>query len=332
MEDARGTIGIINPAAPHLRGGNRVTAMRWSAILRSLGWRVFVEQSWSGRDCDLLVALHARHSNDSVARFNSERPNRPIVVAGTGTDLYTDVEDSGEVLDSLQRATRIVVLQALAVSALPEEVRSKSKIIHQSVLHPPGRKAAQRDFFEVCVIAHLRPVKDPLRAALAARLLPESSRIRVTHIGSVIDERMRSDLDNEIAGNPRFHYMGELLRQEALDVLARSRVLVNTSRHEGGANVISEALAIPVPILATRIPGSLGLLEEDYPGVFDVGDTEGLARLFERVESDGAFLAELERRCRERSPMTDPELERRSWGELLAELVGTNSDHSPTVG
>jgi putative glycosyltransferase (TIGR04348 family) len=314
------TIGIINPV-PALRGGNRVTALRWAWIFRRLGWRVFQAESWSGRPCDVLVALHARRSHDSVVRFRREHPELPVVVAATGTDVYSDVPDGGEARESFGLASRIVVLQPLAVERLPEDARMRARVVYQSVTPPRRRPARSQDAFEVCVIAHLRPIKDPLRAALAARLLPASSRIRIVHVGGLIDERMRDELERECAGNPRFHWLGNRLRAEALEALARARLSVSSSRHEGGSNAVSESLALGVPVLATRIPGSLGLLGEDYPGTFEVADTEGLAALLRRAEQEPEFYQALEKACRARAWITDPAQELESWRELLSELV-----------
>ena len=320
MKRPPGTIAIVNPA-PQLRGGNRVTALRWARIFRKLGWRVFQEESWSGRACDILVALHARRSHDSVVRFAREHEDLPLVVAATGTDLYTDVPDSGEANESFGLATRIVVLQPLASEKLPEETRLRARVIYQSVRPPRVKPKKALDAFEVCVIAHMRPVKDPLRAAYAARLLPKSSKVRVFHIGGIVDERMQDEVEREGTENPRFQWLGDLPRNRTLATLARSRLLVSSSRHEGGSNAVSEALAYAVPILTTRIPGSLGLLGERYPGTFAVEDTEELARLMRRAESDPAFLLELEKACRERAWITDPEQELESWREMLVELT-----------
>jgi len=314
------TIGIINPV-PQLRGGNRVTALRWARIFRRLGWKVFQEESWSGRACDLLVALHARRSNSSVVRFRREHASLPIIVAATGTDVYSDVADTGEARESFGCATRIVVLQPLSVEKLPEEVRMRARVVYQSVSPPRRRPAQLKDVFEVCTIAHLRPIKDPLRPALAARLLPASSKIRVVHLGGLIDEFMRDDLERERRDNPRFRWLGNRPRAETLETLARSRLLISSSRHEGGSNAISEALAFGVPILTTRIPGSLGLLGEDYPGTFAVEDTQGLADLMLRAETDGRFYHELEEACRARIYLTDPAQELESWRELLNETL-----------
>src|SRR3954467_14533897 len=60
---------IVTPAGAGLRNGNRHTAVRWAQMLRASGHRVRVEVSWRGEQCDALVALHARRSYDSIARF-----------------------------------------------------------------------------------------------------------------------------------------------------------------------------------------------------------------------------------------------------------------------
>ena len=93
-------------------------------------------------------------------------------------------------------------------------------------------------------------------------------------------------LGDSIAG---YRWLGELSREKALRLLSRCRLLALTSEQEGGANVVSEALAASVPVLSSRIAGSVGLLGEDYPGYFPVGDTEALARLLGRAETDADF-------------------------------------------
>jgi putative glycosyltransferase (TIGR04348 family) len=320
----RGTIGLVNPA-PQLRGGNRVTALRWSRILRRLGWHTFVEESWSGRPCDVLVALHARRTNSSVVRYHREHPDRPIVVAATGTDVYSDVPDSGEARESFGLATRIVVLQPLAVANLPGEARSRARVVYQSVEVPATVPSRTSDAFEVCVVAHARPVKDPLRTALAARLLPSESRVRVVQVGGVLDEFMRDEFEREMHENPRVQWRGSLSRPATLAAIAQAQLVVSSSRHEGGANAVSEALALGTPVLATAIPGSIGLLGETYPGTFPVGDTEGLAALLWRAETDADFLAALRAACAERASLTEPRRELETWRGLLDELCESRS-------
>jgi putative glycosyltransferase (TIGR04348 family) len=317
------TLLIVHPAPGRSRSGNRVTALRWASHLRALGWHVALESTWSGRHCAALIVLHARQGHDSVRRYRARHPDRPCIVAGTGTDLYTDVPDQGEVAESLALASAVIVLQPLALEALPEAVRAKARVIHQSIPRPALRHRPRQDSFEVCLLAHLRPVKDPWLAARAARLLPPSSRLRIVHLGAASDSCAAEEAEREGSTNPRYVWLGDRPRSEALGMLARSRLLVSTSRHEGGANALTEAFAYEIPVLATAIPGSIGLLGADHPGLFPVGDERALAELFTRCESDPTFLAALRERSRALAWMTDPELERGAWRALLAEALGS---------
>jgi putative glycosyltransferase (TIGR04348 family) len=313
---------IITPAPPGTRKGNRVTALRWGRLLRQLGHRVAIRHDYSGQCCDLLIVLHARRSFSALEQARSVAPDRPRIVALTGTDLYDELNRDPKVQQSLALAWRIVVLQPLAVQGLPRRFRSKTRVIHQSSPRPRVRTAADRRVFQVCVLGHLRPVKDPFRTALAARLLPAVSRIRVVHLGAALDAVMAEQARMETAVNPRYRWLGDLPRWRALRILARSRLLVLTSVLEGGANVLSEAIAAGVPVLSSCIPGSMGILGARYPGYFPVGDTEALAKLLARAENDRAFYRRLRDWCRKLRPLVDPARERRAWRRLLAELKG----------
>jgi glycosyltransferase involved in cell wall biosynthesis len=174
--------------------------------------------------------------------------------------------------------------------------------------------------FEVLVIGHLREEKDPLRAALAARALPETSRIRVVHLGMAHDTQWADAARAEMAENPRYQWRGELPGWAVRRALARAPLMVLSSIMEGGANVVSEALVAGVPILASGIAGSIGLLGRDYAGYFPVGDTQKLSALLHRAETDLAFLDALRQHCAARAPLFAPERERDAWQALLHEV------------
>ncbi len=311
---------LVTPAPPASRSGNRVTALRWARILRDLGRRVTVVQEYRGERCDALVALHAVRSFPSLERYRSAHPDGPLVVTLTGTDVYGSLRTDAKARRALEWATRLVVLQPQAVAELPEGVRARARVIYQSVPAPRARPAPRTDVFEVCVLGHLRPVKDPFRTALAARLLPPASRVRVLHLGAALSEEMAEQARGETVVNPRYRWLGEVPRWRALRLLSRCRLLALTSEMEGGANVVSEALAASVPVVSSRIAGSIGLLGEGYPGYFPVGDTAALARLLGRAEADAGFYRALHEWCARLSPLVNPARERRSWEDLLREL------------
>jgi putative glycosyltransferase (TIGR04348 family) len=320
---ARLTAFLATPAAAGTRLGNRITALRWAKRLRELGWHVRVAEEWRGEPCDLLVALHARRSHASIARHASERPGAPRVVALTGTDLYGDIHTDASARESLELATRLVLLQPLGIRQLPEHLRDKAFTIRQSAAAPaePLRQGAAGEL-GVCVLGHLRPVKDPWLADSALRRLPASSRVRVWHLGGALDDSMRRRAEETaMASAGRWTWLGEQPRSRALRILAGAQLLLLTSVQEGGANVVTEAIACGVPVISTRIEGSLGILGEDYPGYFEVGDAAGLAQLLGRCESEPSFLAELHRRCEALRPIVEPAHERASWSTLLGSLL-----------
>jgi putative glycosyltransferase (TIGR04348 family) len=313
-------IRIVQPERRQLTSGNSVTARRWAGILRGLGHRVDAGGAWARQPCELLVALHARKSHASIARFHETHPDRPVVVALTGTDLYRDAHSSKQAQASLACASRLVVLQPRGVAALPARYRAKARVIRQSALCPDGLPAPRMDLFQVGLLAHLRRVKDPFRAARAARLLPASSRIRIVHAGAALEPGMAAKARAHEALTRRYRWIGALPRARALRLLGRSRLLVLTSRLEGAANVVAEALACGVPVISSRVDGILGTLGADYPGYFRVGDTRGLARLLLRFETEASFRRALARHCRRLTPLVDPARERRSWAALLKGL------------
>jgi putative glycosyltransferase (TIGR04348 family) len=313
-------ISIVTPAAARSRNGNRNTATRWAAFLRELGHRASVEQQWSAEPADLLIALHARRSFDSIRDYAARWPGRPLVVVLTGTDLYRDIKTDRNAQQSLELATRLVVLQELGALELPPRLRRKTQTIYQSASPVPAPPRLSRSF-EVVVSGHLRDEKDPFRAAAAAALLPEESRIRVTHMGGALSPAMVKEAQAWMAREPRYRWLGELPRWRAMRILARSRLMVISSRMEGGANVVCEALACKVPVIASRVRGNVGMLGREHPGYYPLADEHALARLLLRAERDKAFYATLARSCAARAPLVTPARERASLERLVAEAM-----------
>ena len=313
-------IALITPAPAGSRSGNRATANRWARLLRDLGHRVDVMVEYSATSADLMIALHAWRSAAAIRAFAESYPRRPLIVVLTGTDAYRFIHShTEETLGSLALADRIVGLHALIGDTIPVAYREKLRVIYQSA-RPLGERQPPKRRFKVCVAGHLREEKDPLRAALAVRELPSSSRLYVDAYGKAHTPAWAAEAEAETARNPRFRWHGEISHARLRQVYRRSSLLVLSSRMEGGANVVSEAVVAGLPVIASRIPGSVGLLGPDYPGYYPVEDTAGLRDLLLRAESDPTYRNRLQSACDTRRPLFDPQRESADWADLLAGL------------
>jgi putative glycosyltransferase (TIGR04348 family) len=311
---------LVTPAPLRINNGNRITALRWAALLKSLGHRVRITQSYDGQSCDALIALHARRSADSIRRFRELHPAAPLIVVLTGTDLYRDIRHDRKAKQSLELANRLVVLQQMAFQELPKALHRKTKVIYQSAEPLKAKPPSHERKFAVSLIAHLRDEKDPLRAPLAARRLPRDSRIELTHIGLALDDALAKRARAEAARNPRYRWLGQLSHRSTRAKLAQSHLVCITSKMEGSSNVLSEALASGVPVIATRIAGLIGTLGKDFPGYFPVGDTTKLRELLLKAENDPTFYRKLQQHCARAAKWVRPRRELDAWRRLLREI------------
>ena len=314
-------IGIITPAAAKSLSGNRATALRWAGFLRQLGHRVSIDVEWHGADYDLMVALHAWRSADSIAAFKQQYPERPLVLAMTGTDLYRFIKSHPQpTLASISSADRLVTLHELAARVLPASAHHKVHVIHQSAIPLPKPVKRAVRHFDVCVVGHLREEKDSLRVAYAVRDLPEKSRIRVLHYGKAHNEEWAKYAQQEMKSNPRYHWFGEVPHWKIRRAYSACHLMVLPSIMEGGANVISEAIVAGLPVIASEIDGSVGLLGEDYAGYYPVQDTRSLRELLLKAETEPDYLPALAEQCSKRADRFTREAEKQGWADLLRDM------------
>ncbi len=311
---------LITPAPPRSRAGNRATAARWAHILRTLGHKVEISVSYENQAADMMLALHAWRSADSIQRFAEKFPHRPLIVAITGTDAYRFIHSHPQpTLRSIRLAHQLVGLHDLIGNTLPVEQRHKMHVIHQSA-EPVACRHPYKRYFHVSVMGHLREEKDPMRPAMAVRNLPACSRIRVHHFGKACSPEWAQKAREEMLINTRYHWHEEIPHYKIRQVYQRTHVLVLPSRMEGGANVISEAIVAGIPVIASNIEGSIGLLGEDYAGYYPVEDEQALSEILLKIESDKKFYKQLQQACIARQVLFTAESELNGWKHLLSNL------------
>ena len=249
--------------------------------------------------------------------YRAAYPQRRIILVLTGTDVYRDIRRSRAAVRAMEAADVLVTLQPEAIRELPPRLRRKARAIVQSSPSRPHAPRRRAGTLRICVLGHLRPEKDPMRAALAVRSLDPDLRVEVVHAGGILAAPYERATEREMRRNARYQYVGELSRARALALLRKSDLLVQSSRMEGGANTVCEAIACGTPVLASRIPGNTGLLGRNYPGLYEAGNTQALARLIERTATSPAFYERLRDACDMLRPMVEPQRELAAWKAVM---------------
>ncbi len=317
---SRARVCLYIPSLAPQASGNAVTGQRLARMFRRLGYDVTVGAEVV--PCDLMVALNAYRSAAAVEAYRRLHPDGALVVVLTGTDLYRYLrEEPQPVLATMAAADVLVGLHDLVRRDVPAAVRDRVRVVLEGTDLPELPRTPRDGALNVAVIGHLRDEKDPLRTALAVRDLPGPSQIQVNHYGAAYTPQWESEARSEMLHNPRYRWHGEVDRVVLRDVYCDAHVLVQSSRIEGGSNVVSEAVASGLPVLATRIPGNVGVLGERYEGYFGLGDTDGLRARLQPAEDEPYFLHDLRASLRDRQGRVSIEQETRDWAAIADALL-----------
>jgi putative glycosyltransferase (TIGR04348 family) len=327
----RDSLVIVTPALADANNGNWQTARRWARLL-SPAYRVRLVALWpeasadedTSQTPDLMLALHARRSAASIAAWRAAHPSAPLVVALTGTDLYRDIDTDASAQRSLELADALIVLNQLGAQRLPPALRARCHLVLQScsqrqtLVKPDGPGSRLR----AVMVGHLRAEKDPRTLFDAVRQLgPRVGRggdLRVDHLGRALDPALGEAAQALAAQCPGYRWLGGQTHEQARRRIQAAHVLVHTSRMEGGAHVVMEAVRSGTPVIASHIDGNVGLLGVDYPGYFPPGDATALARLLAQAQDDRGWLHTLASAAGQRAPLFAPEAERQALMNVLA--------------
>jgi glycosyltransferase involved in cell wall biosynthesis len=267
--------------------------------------------------CELIVAIHVVKSAAAALALRAANPRARLVALLAGTDIEPVFAPTPAAATLLAAADALVALQPAALATLPEGLRGKARTIVQSATAVAAPAAPG---FQACVLAHLRPVKAPELPVAALAFVPRALPVTLRLAGRALSDDATAAMVAATAKEPRARWLGELPRRDARALLASSHVCLVPSDAEGGANVVSEALAAGTPVLASRVPGNVGLLGADWPGLFPAGDARALGALLVRAATEPAFLVELRRRTAALQPLVAPARERSDWARLLRDL------------
>ena len=89
--------------------------------------------------------------------------------------------------------------------------------------------------------------------------------------------------------------------------------------------MIAEAARIGTPVIASRMPGNVGMLGERYPGYYPVADDAALADVIARAKKDQRFYRSLQTAMRARRKLFAPAAERAALLRVVREALHLRS-------
>jgi glycosyltransferase involved in cell wall biosynthesis len=205
---------------------------------------------------------------------------------------------------------------------LPPAHHAKARVIYQSTSTRQTLPKTTRHL-RALMVGHLREEKDPLTLMAAARLLPPDAGVFIDHIGAALDPALGQAAQDTQAQCPDYRWLGAVPHALTLQRIQRAHLLVHCSRMEGGAHVLMEAICSGTPVLASRIDGNVGLLGENYAGLFEPGNAKALVDLLLACRSSQtgqSLVAHLQHQCVLRAPLFEPQAERAALHRWVQDL------------
>jgi glycosyltransferase involved in cell wall biosynthesis len=214
-----------------------------------------------------------------VAWWLNRRSKVPYVISLRGGDVPGTEPSLRLWYWMLAPLRRRVLRDAISVTAPAsglQELSEKCDRIPVSVI-PNGintsfyRPGKQRDMTEIVLLSvgRLHPQKSPIRILEIVRTIRETGGLpaRAVVIGdgperSRVEQYVR---EHQLSAVVRF--TGWLDREEVALAYRSATFLVQLSTYEGLSNVILEALASGLPVVASRIPGNLDLVLDQENGL-----------------------------------------------------------------
>lgn len=215
--------------------------------------------------------------------------NLPYVVSLRGGDVPGTEPSLARIHALLTPLRRQILRDARAVVANSEGLRAMSEAADPVPVQVIPNGVDTTLFRPSTAVTHDQPIRllfvgrfqaqknlSWLLRQLAGQSLPY---LKLTLVG---DGPLRDALQAETAAlglSDRVEWLGWQSRAQLAALYPRYDVLVNPSLYEGMPNVVLEAMACGLPVLASRVPGNDALVRDGENGfLFPLGDEQAFAR------------------------------------------------------
>ena len=283
-------LALVIPAGLAAASGNVVMAERLALGLRAHGLKVSIitADGIAARASKLagFTWLHAFHALKAgqAALAVAQATGTPLTVTCTGTDVEVDAHDPAK-LEGLERVLNAALgiatlhegMSAALIQRFPHLAPKIAAIPQGPLLVPPAGTRREdwglsADHFVFLLPAGLRAVKRPgLALEPLAELHRDFPHLRLLVAGPPREPEAARAFIEELRGRPWARYLGEVPREQLMDLYQLSDVVLNTSAAEGMPNALLEAMALGRPVLASNIPGNRALIEPEVNGLLSDG-------------------------------------------------------------
>ena len=157
----------------------------------------------------------------------------------------------------------------------------------------PLRGSASAEPQTIICVGRLSPEKGQSGLLkVFASLLKKHPELRLRLVGDGPDQAMLENLGQDLGVGSSVSFLGRLSEEHTLAEIAQSDLLVLPSFMEGLPIVLMEAMALGVPVVASRVAGIPELVEDGTTGLlFAPSDWDGFEDQVERLLSDKVLYA-----------------------------------------
>lgn len=161
-------------------------------------------------------------------------------------------------------------------------------------------------------------------AELVQRTSLQSQQVRLWMLG---DGPLREELQRQVVAHGLTDFVEFTGRLDAVaPLLSRCQLLVSPSRYEGWSNAILEAMALRVPVVATRVGGTVEMIQHGQTGLLvDYNDQQALMKQIHWIQANPTAANDL-------ATSAIDQLQRHWTHEVYVDQVQTMLQQVPRAG